>query len=852
MLRTRFFVLVVASMSVPGFSAVAASAAPTAPVLVPTPKEVRLPGSAPVELTSDNSAIVLGDRPSEPALVAADLLQRRLERRFGLKMPILRESQDWGRCKRILLLGERATCAWVDRLCKQRSIELHDGSPGWDGYVVETVEAENRHVWLVGGCSGRGTLYGQDTLYQLVAWDAAGRVTIMPATIRDRPTIPWRGRPQTQVVHHLQPGMWDVYDIARVNFIDLRNGTYAFEPDYAFTDKDKVDIGEVIRQARRRDMVVFGTVNCAVPRSGHDAVLDMFRQFIALGANGLWISFDDKGPGEAPEELVQKVLALGRQHGLAADRIATTPPKGSYQVIRAPFNEKIMKVSGMETALWFWTPIPTDEELAVARSIGLKTKLSWWHNWPRPKSGFTHIHGGSVRSGGGRSYIELPAMSVGWHEPSYERLADCGDHVQAVMPWGGNAWEPYYVVPVVNWWGWSPERPAWKAARQRIYDIVFGPDCVDVALEFDDTLAQVRRLFRLHPGRISEGKPYTPPRLRDLADRPRAIELLERLDRRLQQIEDRAAEGSMLDVERLRKGLLEPMRAEVEVGKAAAALPFPEYWWDPHQRRVLEAVYRGDLDEATRLAGAVRDRVIRELEPINKALDSLRPVRDYVRAWTERAGLDGQGWKDLAAQRQATMKKRIGEYGWYVVVIGNLLKELRHVPVGWGRGKGDAQLRVLATVMAGSDEQFDGDWIGGPCRQDGLDATAFVLDREASCSAGDYSELTVTVPVSGRRDRLGLLVYMNRHTKDSYGLEETRRRWAGFCVTQLRWDDKVLWEADVGLPRNGSEWDLVRLPPLPESVAELPLRLRVWNLRDSDGIQGIAFVGPIRLVEIPE
>ncbi len=819
------------------------------PSLVPVPTEVRWSESAPVELKDGAVAIVIGARASEPARCAADLLQRRVERRFGRRWPVLSEADDWKRHDVVLLLGERATNAWLDRLCAEKRLDLGETSPGRDGYVIDTLAADGKTIVLVGGSDARGTLYGQDTLYQLLT-KRDGTLTLTPASVRDRPGVPWRGRPQTQVAHHLQPGIWDLYAISRVNFIDLRNGTYAFDAGYAFTDKDRAQIAEVIREARRRDIVVFGTVNSGVPRKDQGAVLDTFRQFIAMGVDGLWISFDDKGPGEAPEEIVAKVLELGRQHGIAGNRIATTPPKGSYQVIAAPFNGKVMKVAGMEEALWFWTPVPTPEELATARALGLKTKLSWWHNWPRPTSGFTHIEGNSTLGGGRRAYIELPSMAVGWHEPRYEDLARCGESLQAVMPWGGNAWEQYCVVPVINWWGWDAERHDWRATRARVYDTVFGPSAVAAAFAFDDTLAQVKRLF-VYPARTSEWNPFVPPRLRRAADREKATAMFAKLDENLRSIERHAAQETMLDPERLQKALLDPMRAEVAVGRAAAELAYPEYWWDEHQRKILNAVHDGDLARADELAAAVRDRVTQEVGQVARALAVLRSAPEYAGWWQRRAALDGKGWKALVAERQTLLSKRIGEYGWFVVVIGKLLKDLPNVPLDWGRAKANAKLRVLATVLPEAREQFRGDWIGGPYREGVLQAAAFVLNRDGSCTAGDYAELPAKLPVSGPRDRLALLVYMNCHTKDAYGLEEVPRRWAGHTCAQVLWGDKVLWEGDAGLPRNGCEWDLVRLPPIPDTVTELPLRVRVVDKRDSDGTQAIVFVGPLRLVEIP-
>ncbi|MBI4581796.1 MAG: hypothetical protein HY718_19020 [Planctomycetes bacterium] len=84
------------------------------------------------------------------------------------------------------------------------------------------------------------------------------------------------------------------------------------------------------------------------------------------------------------------------------------------------------------------------------------------------------------------------------------------------------------------------------------------------------------------------------------------------------------------------------------------------------------------------------------------------------------------------------------------------------------------------------------------------------------------------------------------------GFEEVPGRWTGYSSVQLLWDDKIVWEADVGLPRTGCEWDLVKLPTVPPDLKELPLRLRAIDPRDSNGLHAIAFVGPIRLVEMPD
>jgi len=821
-----------------------------APPLVPPAKSVQWRSSSPLKLDSDSVAIVVGARATAPERSAADMLRRYVARRFGANWPVLVEDKEKPSQATIILLGQRVTNHWLDRLCEKRGIDLGPNSPGPDGYVIEMFEAQGQTVILAGGSNARAVGYAQDTLFQLLAADEGG-LSVRRASIRDWPTVPWRGRPQTQVAHHLKPGIMDCYVSSRVNFVDLRNGTYAFEPDYVLTEEDKDNISKAITSAHERGIMVYGTVNCGVPRSEYDRVLAMFEQFISLGVDGLWVSFDDRGPGEAPEEITRRALELAGRYGMNGVPIAITPPKGSYQTIDVPFNRKIMAVPGMERALWFWTCLPSVEARDEARSIGLTVRPSWWHNWPRPGSGFTHVGNNSLHADGGRSYMELSPMASGWHEPPYELLADAAACVEAVMPWGGNAWHQYYIVPVIGWWGWDPKQHDWQAVRGRIYDLVFGTSQVRDVAAFDDTLIELKTLFT-YPCRPAKWKIQTLARLRRLDDRTRANELLDRLERLLSNIERRATAETMLDPERVQSRMLDAMRWEITAGKAAARLAYPEYWWDAQQRRILDAVYDGDMDRADRVTAEVRDRLIAETDEVERTLGFLKPTKTYVSWWRHIAGLDGQSWKALVAERRAELDRRISHYGYYSVLISSLVKEIHNVPYGRGRGGASQQWRVLDTVVPTQREQFSGAWLGGLYQQNGTQAAVFALDPDADAQAGDYSELEVRVPITRARDRLGLVIYMNRWTKDKIGGEHVEGRWEGFGQAQLLWGDRILWQQDVGLPRDRHEWDLVRLPTVPDDVSELPLRLRVIHLKNADGMRPIVFVGPIRLVEMPE
>ena len=350
-----------------------AFAADTPVRLVPAPQQVRWSERAPLPLPADQVAIVIGAKATEPEQYAADTLRKTVAKRFKVEWPIVTAAGDRKRYAVELLLGQRSTHGELDDVCSKMNIDLSEKSPGHDGYVVECVQADGRNIVVVGGSNPRAVIYGQDTLFQMITRKGDG-LAMVQAAIRDWPLIPWRGRPETTMQHYFRADELDCYAASRINFIDLREGIYATEPG----EKLNPDlVKRTVTEARKRGFIVFAIVNCAAKKDKYEAVLGSFKESIEMGATGLWLSFDDKGPGEDPVKLVTQVLALGREHGITGAQIAVTPPKGSYQTIadesNGDFDRKVMKVPGMEEALWFWTCTPTPLQLEEGRSIGLKT-----------------------------------------------------------------------------------------------------------------------------------------------------------------------------------------------------------------------------------------------------------------------------------------------------------------------------------------------------------------------------------------------------------------------------------------------------------------------------------------------
>jgi hypothetical protein len=820
--------------------------------LVPRPKTVQWLAGEPFDLTMLSVAIVTGNRATEPEQYAAQFFQERVQKRFGLSWSIVGESSVPAGAQLVILPGQRSTNDWLNQLCTDNSIDLSPSSPGHDGYVIANVQSGTRQVVLVGGSNPRGVVYGMDTLFQcVVQW--SGKAVMARGTVRDWPTVPWRGRPQTGLDNFFREGEWDTYATARINFTDLRNSIYAFEPG---DDLDEVKIAAIVQDAHRRGILVFGSVNCGIPVSKHALAIGTFTEFINLGVDGLWMSFDDNGWGDNPVSLVTQVVNLANANGISGAQLAVTPSKGGYQNIDDPDNQPVMNIAGMKNALWFFTRVPCQADYQTAQSMGLLTKPSWWHNWTRPHSGFTHVSSSSLRQDGVRSYLPVPAMCEGWHSPGYEILAEGGQYCQASMPWGGNGWPQYYIVPVIGWWSWNPEGHDFTEVRSRIYDIVFGTAQVSQAMEFDDKHNQARMLFR-YGGNVSDAEALCPARLKDEADRAQAQALFDNMEAVLDGMEENARQDTMLvSVNVLNEWYLTAMRGELETGRIAAGLSYPEYWWNDHQRALLNALYDGDTGTANTLASSVRSKVYADVDEIGTRLSHLQYVSGYRTWWRNRAALDAAGWQSLVNQRKTNLSYWINEYGKVSdpdlgkETTANMLSGINSPPfMEYGIGRWNIMNRLLAKVVPAEREMFWGELMGGVYRSGDRTAAVFTIPQKIYANAGGFAELPIRLPMLGNRERLSLMIYMSSVNKIDFAWDLKPYRWTNRRFVRLLWEDRVLWEADAGVQRNRGGWFWANLPPFPDGVDEIPLRLRIEDDDFLENNNNIVFVGPLWLLE---
>ena len=776
------------------------------PMLVPKPKEIKFTGNS---ISLGSVGIVTGK--SEPEMYAAEMLQSSAKKRFG---------KTW----QIGMGGKTTIVLRVQPSATQ------------DAYSIEMTDSKI----TITGSNPRALIYGQDSVFQLLS-KHGNEFVLAKASIRDWPSVPWRGKPQTSLEAHLNPGVMDWYARARLNFIDLRNGTYAFEPE------DKLDeplISKVIEEAHRRGIMVYATINCGTKRDQYDAIISEFERFIELGADGLWASFDDKGPGEAPKEILSRVIELGKKHGITSEIIAITPPKGSYQMIVSDFTKSVLAVPGMDQALWFFTCLPTPENLQAARSLGLKNPAAWWHNWPRGPGRsmmgpsvlpVSFLYGSVGRKDGKPPYLPMPSLAEGWHEPTYEVLATCGQSCGGVMQWGGSAWKGEYTYPVMGWWAWNPEGHDWSAVRRRIYELVYGPAHVEDALAFDDGFEKLRRLF-LYPIAPEDEQVRFPPRLADEADRPKAQKLIADLEATLRRLQTARTDESFVREECFESWFLDAPRAELATARAAAELQYPEYWWDEHKRKVISEVYDGDLAEAGRLVNEAKPRLLAQASEARDKLVEAAGMDDYVQYWTDKASLDAKGWQAMIDQRKAEFPKLVEDIIYQRVGdLSSLLKGVDSPP---------NDLPVIASALP-EHELFAGEWRSGKYQ----DAFVFLRPNKSFTNIGDYDEVEMVMPGKRIKGWYGVQFYVNAWVGESLGLETIRGRWLGRRFISLLDREKVLWRDDVSL-LPGGRWVTVGLPDEVEDMKEIKLRLRVEDVQVADNYPAVICLSPIRLVSV--
>ncbi|MBI3987555.1 MAG: hypothetical protein HY343_11575 [Lentisphaerae bacterium] len=643
--------MVMIGLLTPACAGEPAAAGPTGCPLVPIPKEYEETGGA-AKLAGD-AVIVIGANATEPEKYAAERLQGLIERRFKRKLAVVTEDKA-GEVKQPIVLGQASTSERVKTLCDQQKIDLSElagKSASQDGFVIEVLDGGK--TVLVGGSNPRGVIYGAEAFFDLLRSEG-GEVTFPLVSVRDWPSIPWRGRPFHTVERHLAPGVMEAYAHARLNFIDIRN---SFSGTGQGTDLSKLPAKKLIEEAHRRGILVYGTVMAR--GKGEGAARKLFEEFATLGCDGLWASFDDAGGGKDPISFIKMVVEVAGKYGIPGTRLAFTPAAGSYNALgedERPFAE----IPGFAEATFFITKPPTKKMAELAPKLGMKRPPGWWHNWPTYSFGLIpgrYFGGSSFQNRRVPAYLELAPLELGWGTPKYDAIRDAAGNCDTVMLWNGIGTEEYNTT-VMGIWAWAPETHDWERTRLAIYGWVFGPAQANAGADFDDRLWAFDKRYGLPTGlKRLKDEVTDPRRLKDVKDRAKALQVIGEMEAALTLLETRAPGESMLEPTRLKEYFLEPMRATATYARKMAELDYPEYALADLDDEILALVEKGQDEDARKRLTEIRERVTAQVEKVATELAGLVRVDPYVKDWKERvSGLDY--WKKKLEEKRAANAKK--------------------------------------------------------------------------------------------------------------------------------------------------------------------------------------------------
>jgi hypothetical protein len=593
---------------------------------------------------------------------------------------------------------------------------------------------------------------------------------------------------------------------------------------------------------------VYGTVSCGVPQAKHDEVLQTFRQLSDLGVDGLWVSFDDVGGGQDAPALIGRVLEFGRQRGLTGRQIATTPPSGDYQNIDTPFNRRAAQVTGFAEAQWFFTRVPCQADAAKAREIGLRRLPGWWHNLVDFGVSGGFLHNGdilvSLRSDDRPAYVEPQPLSRGWHAPQYEQLRDADKYTDHALLWGVvGGWPEEYQMAVFGIWAWNPAAHDWTQTRRAIYRYVYGPAQVETAWTLDDKLVELKSLFHLPLWRFEPNKGW-PCRLKQAADRPRALALIDELESLSRELSARAPDETAIDPARLESVYLEPLRTTLVYARKMTLLEYPEDWAADLEEQLFSLLDEGQAPEAEQTLTAARDRLEQQLARIADELQGLKGIQEYQTYWEKRFPAFA-AWKGLAAQRRTAMQVRLDKLlqqgpAELIPYKPARAEDVTALFADWDQppaGQLLAELSVADWLRRAL--RWRGAFAVGLCELGGHQSLAVAYPAKVPSTPGDYAEVRAELTAPKPANRLFLDAWVEDTRSDN--------RWREYRFMQLWVNDQLLWEEDVAPDRKGRAWVSVDVSAPAKAADRLKLRFRVVDKRGVSNHLSVTFLGPVRL-----
>jgi hypothetical protein len=795
----------------------------------PQPKEAVIYPDPPITLLPE-CEIVLEDNAGEPELYAAQRLQHLIQRSFSVSLSIRRQS-DKGIGKQKIVLCKRGDVAAIDdRLGVKEGLD--------DCFAIKT-DAQEILVW---GINGRAVIYGCHFLFDLLKKED-NKILAPSLFVRDWADIRWRGRPTEYLRLHDCESL-DVCAWARINFIDVRDtsqgdrkATYGFIPGEPI---DQPSVQRVIREAHRRGIFTYATVSCGVNEDEFDAVLAAFEELLRLGADGIWLSFDDPGPGGDATALIRRVVELGKKYDVTGQAIAITPPTGSYQQVDTYWNRTVASVDGAEAFCWYFTITPEAKAVEQARQIGLQTLPAWWHNWPRPAGGLLHeMASGRSLYSSPWAYYELMPLSAGWNSPKQEQLKDAVDYTDAVMLWQTCPAE--YVAPVLGFWAWDTRRYDWPTNQRQVYSFIFGENQADQVRQFDALLAGLKKLYYVPRYKDTSPKVW-PARLIDPKQKQNALALIDQMERLYSGISQHAPADSKLSLPRLYEHFLKPMGDVVAYGRKITQLEFPEHVYPNFIEKTL-AIYEKDGEgKLFHYLQSVRPEVMQLSDKVADELADLKYIENYRQYWQKLlSGADF--WKQISDEKN-NEKVRLAE------LRRNALAEFEKTISRFDGFAGEpAEMKFRGRVAAVIDAEYlyggkigcVGRWGGGLYEKEGAKYLVLCGSKDRSYGRKDTIEFSASVAVPPFRNKLMLYVEIRQPPMESPHLYQNYR------FTLLRIDRKTVWNQDAAETLGG--WMAIDVTDMATAGGQMNIGFILRNTIESGGFDNFAAIGRIVFVD---
>ena len=737
--------------------------------IVPPPKRLVDHNRAMLITEPEKIVIVVGESATEPELYAAERLQTLIKRRFQTTVPIVKVSNIPQETSVKILMGLPENNSALRAVCERHGININYDSSSIknDEYTLEILDAD-QSVAIVGS-NERSVIYGAQTFFKLITRE--GKCLRIPVvSIHDWPSIAWRGGRgiNDATANDFDGWLWSGFNYVRC------------KPD---ENGDWEAVQKAIKEAHKRGFFVYGYRSTAVSPPDFEKVIQDYRKLIECGVDGLWMSFDDAGPGVNTLSLMEKVIALGKEYGITGRKIAITPPIGDYNNIDTSFNRERVRIPGMEEATWFFTRVPCAGDLYTARSIGIKTPPAWWHNWPRIEGGITNgwYSGGTFRSNKKPPYVEVPPLTWGWHHPNYEQIRQCAKYTDTILPCTkGN---PMYKAAPLGFFAWDPMQHDFVATREAIYEATFGPECVHLMLQYDN-IHHLLKTYFTHPSAGTSFADHFPARLKSTADRKDVEKLISLLEQLADEISKRAPIGSILSPEILETDFLEPIREEPKIARVLISLAFPEEWWPEYEGKLLQLLAEGKKSLAKNLAkekGAILEK---QLSDIEEKLAPFLEMTKYLSFWWERAEAHSAG--DLA--KAVTLFHNRMEA---IVNLEELIEKCKSVQCP---NSGIAATQVKPEQLLPTIKR-QGDWTASLYSKDGFSAIHMGFPAQKDSKTGDYCEVSfrMNVPKDGKKYALQFLLCVSPAGSPHVGYD----RRLGLRLIQIQCDGKTIWEEDA-------------------------------------------------------